>query len=205
MNVPGDVLSLLDWKRHVLAVYEGVRDAQDPRQGWELWARTRAELFANHPQSPVPADQRSAWQGLDLFDYDPGARVLATVQVSEPRHYDVVTSGEGTFGFTRWATAEFELYGEDQGLELLWLDGYGGGLFLSFRDATSGAETYGGGRYLLDTVKGADLGMDGDSLVLDFNFSYNPSCACDPHWVCPLTTPANRLTAAVRAGEKTPL
>ena len=75
-------------------------------------------------------------------------------------------------------------------------------LFLSFRDATSGGESYGGGRYLLDTVKGADLGEDDGRLVLDFNFAYNPSCSYDPGWVCPLAPPANRLSVAMEAGEK---
>ena len=106
--------------------------------------------------------------------------------------------------FERVGVADFRLGDADCELELYWLDAYGGGLFVPFGDATSGDETYGAGRYLLDTVKGADLGMDGDRLVLDFNLAYNPSCAYDPRWACPLTPPANRLEIAVRAGERTP-
>jgi hypothetical protein len=87
-------------------------------------------------------------------------------------------------------------------LELYWLTSYGGGLFLPFADATSGTETYGAGRYLLDTVKGADLGQEEGRLVLDFNFAYFPSCAYDPRWTCPLAPPANRLSVPVRAGER---
>jgi uncharacterized protein (DUF1684 family) len=87
-------------------------------------------------------------------------------------------------------------------LELYWLEGYGGGVFLPFRDATAGAETYGAGRYLLDTVKGSDLGMQDGRLVLDFNFAYNPSCSYDDRWACPLAPPANRLEAVIRAGER---
>ena len=83
-----------------------------------------------------------------------------------------------------------------------WLEAYGGGLFLPVRDATYGATSYGGGRYVLDTVKGADLGADGDRLIVDFNFAFNPSCAYDPGWVCPLAPPANRLPVAVEAGER---
>ena len=100
------------------------------------------------------------------------------------------------------ARASFELRGEQLSLEVAWLAAYGGGVFLCFRDATSGRASYGGGRYLLDTVKGADLGDDGGRLVLDFNFAYNPSCSYDPSWVCPLAPPANRLAVAVEAGEK---
>ena len=96
----------------------------------------------------------------------------------------------------------FALGGAEHELDLFWLEGYGGGLYLPFADATSGTETYGAGRYLLDTVKGADLGMEGDRLVLDFNLAYNPSCAYDPRWLCPLAPPANRLAVAVRAGER---
>jgi uncharacterized protein (DUF1684 family) len=89
-------------------------------------------------------------------------------------------------------------------LDLYWLETYGGGVFLPFRDATSGGETYGAGRYLLDTVKGADLGGTDSTLVVDFNFAYNPSCAWDDAWACPLSPPANRLTFEVAAGELTP-
>jgi len=87
-------------------------------------------------------------------------------------------------------------------LVVYWIAGYGGGVFLPFADATSGKETYGGGRYLLDGIKGADLGMKGDKIVLDFNFAYNPSCAYSPRWSCPLAPPHNRLRSPVRGGEK---
>ena len=84
------------------------------------------------------------------------------------------------------------------------MEGYAGGLFLPFRDATNGVETYGAGRYLLDGAKGADLGGDvaRATLILDFNFAYQPSCAFDPRWACPLAPPENRLDIQVRAGER---
>ena len=104
--------------------------------------------------------------------------------------------------FRRFGIVRFELAGRARELSLYWLDGYGGGVFLPFADATRGGETYGGGRYLLDTVKGADLGEADGRLVLDFNFAYNPSCSYDPRWVCPLSPPENRLDTAVRAGER---
>jgi uncharacterized protein (DUF1684 family) len=77
-------------------------------------------------------------------------------------------------------------------LEIYWVSVYGGGVFVPFRDATAGTETYGAGHYLLDTVKGADPGGSGDRLVFDFNCAYNPSCAYDPRWSCPLAPPPNR-------------
>ena len=73
---------------------------------------------------------------------------------------------------------------------------------MPFRDATAGSSTYGAGRYLLDTAKGADLGLDGGLLVLDFNFSYHPSCRYDPAWQCPLAPPQNVLAVAIEAGER---
>ena len=87
---------------------------------------------------------------------------------------------------------------------MFWLREYSGGIFVPFRDATNGTETYGGGRYLLDTAKGADLGGDADrgTIVIDFNFAYQPSCAFDPRWSCPLAPPENRLDIAIRAGER---
>ena len=88
-------------------------------------------------------------------------------------------------------------------LTLWWIGGYGGGLFLPFTDGTSGQETYGGGRYLLDAIKGADLGLShGGRLILDFNFAYTPSCALNPAYVCPLSPPENRVPIELRAGER---
>jgi uncharacterized protein len=200
----GDLFDLLDWKRRVFELYADIRVAPDPRAAWDRWRSTRGELFASHPQSPIEPARRDGFAGLVYFDYDPAYRVLADVEPAEPERYEIASSGGGTFAFTRFAVARFELRDQPQSLECYWLAGYGGGLFLSFRDATSGKETYGAGRYLLDTVKGADLGKQDGRLVLDFNFAYNPSCAYDPRWVCPLTTPANRMSVAVEAGEKTP-
>jgi uncharacterized protein (DUF1684 family) len=108
--------------------------------------------------------------------------------------------------FRRLGAVRPTLAGERVSLAVFWLEGYGGGLFLPFRDALSGREAYGGGRYLLDTVKGADLGTDagGSRLVLDFNYAYNPSCSYDPRWSCPLAPPESRLAVAVEAGERVP-
>jgi hypothetical protein len=112
------------------------------------------------------------------------------------------STGEPT-RFRRIGFVHPTLAGRPVRLAVYWLEGYGGGLFLPFRDARAGAETYGGGRYLLDTVKGADLGWSGGRLVLDLNLAYNPSCAYDPRWACPLAPPGNRLPVPVRAGERT--
>ena len=197
-----EVTELLDWKRSIFRLYEQVRAQSDPYAAWSRWKATRADLFANHPQSPIPPSKRIGWDGPLLFDYDPAKRVLGTIADTTPEHYEITTSGQGSTAFTRFATVSFKLDDQLLSLELYWLDGYGGGLFLPFRDASSGKETYGAGRYLLDTVKGCDLGMQDGKLVLDFNFAYNPSCYYDPRWVCPLATPANRLDVDISAGER---
>ena len=109
---------------------------------------------------------------------------------------------EGRLGYRPFATAEFDVPGTGEArLTLYWMDGYGGGLFLPFRDATSSRDTYGGGRYLYDTIKGADLGAGEGEIVLDFNFAYNPSCAYNPRWICPLSPAENSLAFRVEAGE----
>jgi uncharacterized protein len=195
-----DELDLLDWKRRVFDLYATVRSA-DPEEGWQTWRETRDELFSSHPQSPIPTADRASFRGLTYFDYDPELRVLAAIEPAQRESREIATSGDHAYSFTRFARARFELDGE-QTLDLYWLEGYGGGIFLSFRDATSGHETYGACRYLLDTVKGSDLGLQDGRLVLDFNFAYNPSCAYDPRWVCPLAPAGNRLSVPIRAGER---
>ncbi len=198
-----DQLTLLDWKRQVFDLYAEIRATPKPAEAWRRWREVRDELFARHAQSPVPEQERNGFQGLDYFDYDPACRVIGTVSEAEPKHYEIGASGGGSFAFDRFALVRFELRGEPGELELYWLEGYGGGVFLPFADATSGGDTYGAGRYLFDTVKGADLGTDeAGGLVLDFNFAYNPSCSYDPAWVCPLAPPPNRLGFAVSAGER---
>jgi uncharacterized protein len=197
-----ELLELLDWKRRVFELYRDVRAQAEPEVAWKHWIHTRDEMFATHPQSPLHGPARQQFEGLHYFPYDAHARVAARVAPAEQETYEVPTSQGTSFSFTRFAVAEFRLRGVDLQLELYWLQGYGGGVFVPFRDATAGQETYGGGRYLLDTVKGSDLGGDPDALIFDFNFAYNPSCSYDPRWVCPLAPPPNRLEVEVRAGER---
>jgi uncharacterized protein (DUF1684 family) len=195
-------LDLLDYRRRVFALYARVRAEADPARAFEAWVTERDELFANHPQSALPPERRAAFGGLDYFAHDPAGRVLAEVAPAERRRYEVASSDGGTMAFDRVGVARFALGGASCELELYWLRAYGGGLFVPFADATSGDETYGAGRYLLDTVKGADLGARDGRLVLDFNLAYNPSCSYDPRWSCPLAPPPNRLTIPVRMGER---
>jgi uncharacterized protein len=193
------VLDLLDWKRRVFASYADVRASDDAEAAWRRWRERRDELFRTHPQSPSRGHE-----ALLYFPYDPTWRIVAKVRdVAGSQAPVAIGANDGeTVLFLPFALAEFSVADRPLSLELYWLEAYGGGVFLPFRDATNGKETYGGGRYLLDTVKGADLGGDAESFLLDFNFAYNPSCSYAPHWVCPLAPPANTLDVAVRAGEQ---
>ena len=83
-----------------------------------------------------------------------------------------------------------------------WLQQYAGGLFMPLRDGTAGDSSYGGGRYLLDSAKGADLGGSSDRLVIDLNFLYHPSCRYAPEWQCPLAPSGNSMVVEVKAGER---
>jgi hypothetical protein len=202
-----EALALADWRRRVSAIYQAARDEapHDPEAACTDWRRARDELFAAHPQSPVPLVERLGFAGLRYFDYDPAGRVSAEVRRTDAQSIELDVSTGEPIAFTRVGACAFDLWGNAHTLDLFWLEGYAGGLFLPFRDRSSGEETYGAGRYLLDTAKGADLGTDERGrLILDFNFAYNPSCAYDPIWSCPLAPPGNRLDAAVRAGERTP-
>jgi uncharacterized protein (DUF1684 family) len=201
---PGDPFELLDWKRRIFDLYAEIRGARDPEGAWRRWRATRDDLFRTHAQSPIPSSNRGTFASPTYFAYDPHARVLADVASASRESVEIAGSAGESFRFTRFATATFEIRGDPARLDLYWLESYGGGLFLSFRDATAGDETYGAGRYLLDTVKGSDLGTEDGRLVLDFNFAYNPSCAYDPRWACPLAPSANRLPFPIRAGERAP-
>ncbi|HEY6961655.1 MAG TPA: DUF1684 domain-containing protein [Gaiellaceae bacterium] len=187
-----DELDLLDWRRRVFELYADVRRTRDAEAGWRLWRDTRDELFASHPQSPLPPEERAGFAGLPYFDYDPALRFAVDVEPAEPHRL------EQPYAFTRFG----RIHALGTALDVYSLESYGTGVYLCFADASP--DTYGGGRYVLDTVKGSDLGTDGGRLVVDFNFAYNPSCSYDPRWVCPLAPPGNRLAAPVRGGERYP-
>ena len=195
-------LELLDWRRRVASLYTEVRAAEDPEKAWWRWREMRDGLLGSHPQSPLTVEARTGFRGLAYFDYDPAYRVTAGIETAEAQRIELPGSADASFGATRFAKASFALGGHGLELGMYWLEGYAGGLFVSFRDGTSGKETYGACRYLLDTGKGADLGGSPGELLLDFNFSYNPSCSYDPRWACPLAPPDNRLPIAIRAGER---
>jgi len=192
-----------DWRRRVFALYEAARTAPDPAAGHTLWRTGRDELFAKHPSTPVMADDLPAFAGLPVEPYDPAWRFEVSVEEAEPARFDFETGTDGIVPFERLGIAVVPGVGS---LDVWRLTSYGGGIFIPVRDALAGTHggTYGGGRYLVDSIKGASLNSDAapDTLVLDFNFSYNPSCAYDPAWACPLAQPGNRVGVEIPVGER---
>ena len=194
-------LTLLDWRRRTAALYAAARAEADPEAGWRTWRDGRDELLASHPDTPLSAEARAGFAGLPFAPYDPALRFEVPLEEAEPHRREVPTAADGVVPFERIGRVAL---GELGRLDVWWLASYGGGVFLPLRDGTAGSGTYGGGRYLLDTVKGADLGTAGGRLVVDLNFAYHPSCAYDPRWSCPLAPEGNRLPAPVAAGEQLP-
>jgi len=198
-----ELLELADWRRQVSELYAAVRAEPDPPSAWMRWCAVRDRLFRTHSQSPVPAAERGDSTAPEYYGYDPALRTPAEVEAADGATFELPGSTSGHITAQRAATARFSLGGAPSSLSMFWLLDYAGGFFLSFRDATSGGETYGAGRYLLDTAKSADLGTDGGGrLILDFNFAYQPSCSYDPRWSCPLPPRENWLAVPIRGGER---
>jgi len=229
---PGATLSLADWRREIADLYAEVRAMaeDDPEASWTLWRDVRERLFRTHPQSPVPPADRPSFRAHH-WPYDPSLRFEVALVAddgdaapTEPAPGEAdggvgaglnlldraafgtlrlpVSVGEA-FDFQRAGWLDVPFSQGSRRLGVYWMAGYAGGLFLPFRDATNGRETYGAGRYLLDTAKSADLGTDADGrLILDFNFAFQPSCAFDAIWSCPLAPPENGLDIRIEAGER---
>jgi uncharacterized protein (DUF1684 family) len=209
----GDRVSLADWRRRVAALYAEVRAmaTSDPAVAHAHWRAAREWLYREHPQSPVPLEQRPAFRSAH-FDHDPRLRFTVPIEPTaaaagsglETRSLELPNSGADTLAFSRLGAVRVPVPDGERSRPGYWMEGYTGGLFIPFRDTTNGTDTYGAGRYLVDGAKGADLGGDPHTgeIIIDFNFAYQPSCAFDPRWACPLAPPENRLDVAIRAGER---
>lgn len=203
-NSPPTYPDLLRYRREVAALYAELRERGSARpDAFGRFKAGRNALFAEHPQSPLDSAQRHSFSGLEYFPYKPALRFVLPLDLNVEREtFEVPLRDDGLLRLERFARVQFELHGAPVSLSLFWVGGYGGGVFLPFRDATNTHETYGGGRYLLDSVKGADLGEEAGKIVLDFNYAYNPSCCYNNRWECPLAPPENRLALPLEAGEK---
>ena len=198
-----NAFEVADWRRRVFALYAQIRAATDLFAAHDLWRRERDQLFAKHPSTPLLTADLAVFTGLPVRPYDPDWRFEVQVCATEARHMEFETGTDGVVPFDLIGTADVPGVGS---LDVWKLGSYGGGIFLPVKDALAGHRggTYGGGRYLLDTIKGADLdqGATPGSLILDFNFAYNPSCAYDPQWACPLAQAGNRVNVEIPVGER---
>jgi uncharacterized protein (DUF1684 family) len=200
-------MALAAWRRSVALEYAAVRGGDADPAGTALRFRAaRDRLFREHAESPIAPERRADWPGADWYPYDIAWRIVGSIDLTATRaSFEIVLETDGVLRCTRVGHVRFVRDDVSARLAIYWLEGYGGGLWLPFSDATSGSATYGGGRYLYDTIKGADLGAGEDRCVLDFNYAYNPSCVYDARWSCPLSPAENRLPFAVAAGERVPL
>jgi uncharacterized protein (DUF1684 family) len=201
---------LADWRRQVATLYAEVRGmaASDPAIALAHWRAVRERLYREHPQSPVPPGAREAFRAVH-FEHDPSLRFEVTIEPAPPPargllELELPNSGADSLSFSRVGRIAIPFAEGERSLSVFWMAGYSGGLFIPFRDGTNGTETYGAGRYLIDGAKSADLGGNPatGTVIIDFNFAVQPSCAFDPRWACPLAPPENRLDIAVRAGER---
>jgi len=202
-------LDVVDWRRRVFALYAEVRETTDAETAHDVWRRGRDDLLGTHPATPLLDADRAGFAGVPVAPYDPAWRFELPLLEVAPETFAFTSGTDGVVEFERVARVEVPDAGS---LDVWRLTSYGGGLFIPVRDGLAGRPdgTYGGGRYLVDTIKGADLGSAPaetdagagmDRIVLDFNFAYNPSCAYDPAWACPLAQPGNVLEVAVPVGE----
>jgi len=197
-------LDLLNYRQHTTEMYRQVRTGHaNPTQTCQQFRVQKDDLFLQHPQSPLDAEQKQTLSGLAYFVYDPSFCLNAPIKTDvEPAMFNFDLGNDGAFHMRRIGQVQFTLPTGSGSLYLYWIEGYGGGLFLPFKDATNNRETYGGGRYLYDTIKGADLGATPEHLMLDFNYAYHPSCAYHHRWVCPLPPRENTLDFPIPAGER---
>ena len=190
----------------VAAIYRDVRETHgaDPGAAWLRFREQRDRLYKRHPCSALTDEEKRSFAGFAYYEYDPSLCIVGEIDYAVAEFSLDIEVSEGTLHCRRIGVARFSHARQTASLDLFWLDIYGGGLWLPVGDQTNGTTTYRGGRYLYDTAKGANLGLnaEGSRILLDFNFLYPPSCALSDSWICPLCRPANRLPFKLEAGER---
>ena len=195
-------LAMVDWRRRTSQLYARARAEVDPAAGHALWRAGRDEIFRHHPQSPLLPDDQIRTTGIEYWPYDPGVRFeLPLTPVRGEHLFDLSTSSKGTVTLRLLGRVQLPAPLDFQ-LDVWRLHQYGGGLFVPLCDGTAGTSTYIGGRHLLDTVKGADLGGSDATITIDLNFAYHPSSQYNPNWISPLAPPGNTTDVPVHAGER---
>jgi len=156
--------------------------------------KEKNDFFKNHPQSPLTAEQKRAFAGLSYFPENPALRLEVKVEeFKEKETVQMQTSTGDVQSYQKFGRFKFAVNGQEAELTI-----YSGehGYFLPFADSLAGSETYGAGRYLEPEHLG------GGRFRVDFNLAYNPYCAYNERWSCPIPPRENRIKVPVRAGEK---
>ena len=191
-----EILALAEWRREVFDMYREVRLDRDLERAHARWRERRDRLFREHSQSPLAVDDPMRETGVPYWPYDPRLRFsVPVVKAARPARRSLPTGGEEHTELRQVGWVELpDALGSR--LAVWWLAQYGGGLFVPFRDLTSGKQTDAAARFLV-----TDAPKNG-AVVVDFNKAYNPPCAYTPYATCPLPTLGNRLRVAILAGEK---
>jgi uncharacterized protein (DUF1684 family) len=152
------------------------------------------EFFGHHPQSPLTPEQKRGFHGLNYFPENPGLRLEVKVdELPVKESFEMQTSTGDVQHYERFGKFRFDLDGQEAELTIYRNEH---GFFLPFVDSLAGTETYPAGRYLEPEP------LPGSRFLVDFNLAYNPYCAYNEMWSCPITPAENRLKLAVPAGEK---
>lgn len=160
----------------------------------EKFRTAKDDFFRDHPQSPLTREQKQSFSGLNYFPENADLRLeVKADELPVKERIEMQTSTGDTQVYFRHSRFKFRAEGQDSELTI-----YEGpnGFFLPFVDSLAGKETYGAGRYLEPEP------LPGGRFLVDFNLAYNPYCAYNERWSCPLTPFENRLKVPVRAGEK---
>ena len=161
----------------------------------EDFRREKDQFYRDDPHSPLLARQRKTFSGLNYYPENAALKLVVERELfEEPELVEMQTSTGDTATYLRWARIAFEVEGQEEALTV-YRDPGSGEMFLPFQDANAGGETYGAGRYLEPEE------LPDGRLLVDFNYAYNPYCAYNEEWSCPIPLPENRLRVAVRAGE----
>ncbi len=160
----------------------------------ETFRAQKDDFFTHHPQSPLTREQKKTFKGLNYFPENPGLRLEVSPEpFPERQEIEMQTSTGDVQHYIKWGKFHFKVDGQGAALTIYANeDGY----FLPFVDALAGKETYPAGRYLEPEEQ------PGGKFMIDFNLAYNPYCAYNERWSCPLTPFENRVKVPIRAGEK---
>uniref|UniRef100_UPI00404810B1 DUF1684 domain-containing protein n=1 Tax=Algoriphagus sp. TaxID=1872435 RepID=UPI00404810B1 len=180
-------------------MFTAAESPEDYQEKIETERERQFKYIRFNVESPLTEEQKRGLQSLKFFAVDPAFRVKARLLPIEIKKVRVVPLTDGsTERYLEHSWAEFELGGKTNKVLLLQSlsESDMRNFFLAFADQTSGKDTYGGGRYL-------NVRQDGkNSITIDFNLAFNPYCAYNPDYACPLPPKENRLEIAIPVGEK---